>query len=84
MGGDGWFVITGESPRIFRGLHLLKVMIWGDEPMTHSDMISEGVQLMLDASRIQIVNLLGEIEDDTEFEDRIRIKIVCDIFDNAS
>jgi len=59
------------------------VMVQGDEPMTHPDMISEAVQPMLDDSSIQVVNLLGEIKDSTEFEDRNCIKVVCDINNNA-
>jgi len=59
------------------------VMVQGDEPMTHPDMISEAVQLMLDDPSIQVVNLLGEIKDSAEFEDRNCIKVVCDIYSNA-
>jgi len=59
------------------------VMVQGDEPMTHPDMIQEAVQPMLDDSSIQVVNLLGEIKDAAEFEDRNCIKVVCDIHSNA-
>ena len=59
------------------------VMVQGDEPMTHPDMIAEAVQPMLDDSSIQVVNLLGEIKDTTEFEDRNCIKVVCDKNSNA-
>ena len=59
------------------------VMVQGDEPMTHPDMISEAVQPMLDDASIQVVNLLGEIKDAAEFEDPNCIKVVCDIFGNA-
>jgi len=59
------------------------VMVQGDEPMTHPDMISEAVQPMLDNSNVQVVNLLGEIKDIEEFEDRNCIKVVCDIHANA-
>lgn len=59
------------------------VMVQGDEPMTHPDMIAEAVQPMLDDSDIQVVNLLGEIKDIAEFEDRNCIKVVCDIHGNA-
>jgi len=59
------------------------VMVQGDEPMTHPDMIVEAVQPMLDDSSIQVVNLLGEIKDSSEFEDRNCIKVVCDIYSNA-
>lgn len=59
------------------------VMVQGDEPMTHPDMINEAVQPMLDDSSIKVVNLLGSIEDTTEFEDRNCIKVVCDVNNNA-
>ena len=59
------------------------VMVQGDEPMTHPDMIAEAVQPMLDDPTIQVVNLLGEIKDVAEFEDRNCIKVVCDLERNA-
>ena len=59
------------------------VMVQGDEPMTHPDMIAEAVQPMLDDPGIQVVNLLGRIKDVTEFEDRNCIKVVCDLESNA-
>ena len=59
------------------------VMVQGDEPMTHPDMIAEAVQPLLDQSDVQVVNLLGKIKSDTEFEDRNCIKVVCDLESNA-
>jgi 3-deoxy-manno-octulosonate cytidylyltransferase (CMP-KDO synthetase) len=59
------------------------VMVQGDEPMTHPDMITEAIQPMLDDPSIQVVNLLGEIKDIAEFEDRNCIKVVCDLKLNA-
>jgi 3-deoxy-manno-octulosonate cytidylyltransferase (CMP-KDO synthetase) len=59
------------------------VMVQGDEPMIHPDMIAEAVQPMLDDPTIQVVNLLGEIKDVAEFEDRNCIKVVCDLERNA-
>lgn len=59
------------------------VMVQGDEPMTHPDMIAEAVQPMLNDESIQVVNLLGEIKDAAEFEDRNCIKVVCDLQLNA-
>lgn len=55
------------------------VMVQGDEPMTHPDMISEAVQPMIDDPAIRVVNLLGQIKDAAEFEDRNCIKVVCDL-----
>jgi 3-deoxy-manno-octulosonate cytidylyltransferase (CMP-KDO synthetase) len=59
------------------------VMVQGDEPMTHPDMISEAVTPMLADPTLLVVNLLGEIESVTEFEDRNCIKVVCDLQRNA-
>jgi len=59
------------------------VMVQGDEPMTHPDMIAEAVQPLLDYPEVRVVNLLGEIKDTSEFEDRNCIKVVCDLKSNA-
>ena len=59
------------------------VMVQGDEPMIHPDMITEAVTPMLNNPKILITNLLGKIENKEEFEDRNCIKIVCDLNSNA-
>jgi 3-deoxy-manno-octulosonate cytidylyltransferase (CMP-KDO synthetase) len=59
------------------------VMVQGDEPLTHPDMIAEAVQPMLDDPSVQVVNLLAPIADAEEFEDRNCIKVVCDLNLNA-
>ena len=59
------------------------VMVQGDEPMTHPDMIGEAVQPLLDDPEVQVVNLLGRINNAAEFEDRNCIKVVCDLKLNA-
>lgn len=59
------------------------VMVQGDEPMTHPNMIAEAVQPMLDHPDVQVINLLGKIKDLSEFEDRNCIKVVCDLESNA-
>lgn len=59
------------------------VMVQGDEPMTHPDMIAEAVKPMIDDPSIQLVNLLGKISSIEEFEDRNCIKVVCDLNLNA-
>lgn len=59
------------------------VMVQGDEPMMHPDMIAEAIQPMLDDPSVQVVNLLGQISDIAEFEDRNCIKVVCDLGLNA-
>lgn len=59
------------------------VMVQGDEPMIHPDMITEAVNPMLGDPKILVVNLLGKIESTAEFEDRNCIKVVCDLLGNA-
>ena len=59
------------------------VMVQGDEPMTHPDMITEAVTPMLDNQEILVTNLLGNIESTEEFEDRNCIKVVCDLNSDA-
>ena len=59
------------------------VMVQGDEPMVHPDMITEAVVPMLNNQDILVVNLLGDIETIDEFEDRNCIKVVCDQNNNA-
>jgi 3-deoxy-manno-octulosonate cytidylyltransferase (CMP-KDO synthetase) len=59
------------------------VMVQGDEPMTHPDMITEAVTPMLNDPKILVTNLLGNIQTTEEFEDRNCIKVVCDQQSNA-
>jgi 3-deoxy-manno-octulosonate cytidylyltransferase (CMP-KDO synthetase) len=59
------------------------VMVQGDEPMTHPEMISEAVNPMLTDPTIQITNLLGQIIEVSDFEDRNCIKVVCDLNSDA-
>ena len=59
------------------------VMVQGDEPMTHPEMIVEATTPMLNDSDILVTNLLGDIETIEEFEDRNCIKVVCDQQSNA-
>ena len=59
------------------------VMVQGDEPMTHPDMIKEAVTPMLDDAGIKVVNLIAQIKTNKEFEDRNCIKVVTDLEGNA-
>lgn len=59
------------------------VMVQGDEPMVHPDMIEEAVGPLLVDPGVQVTNLLGTIESVEEFEDRNCIKVVCDLKGNA-
>ena len=51
------------------------VMVQGDEPMRHPDMIAEAINPMLKSKEIIITNLMGDIRSDDEFEDRNCIKL---------
>ncbi len=46
------------------------VMVQGDEPMTHPNMIDEAVQPMLSDSSILVTNLVSKIESEEDFNDR--------------
>jgi len=59
------------------------VMVQGDEPMIHPNMIAEAVQPMLRDPDIKVVNLLGKIENIADFDDRNCVKVVCDLQYNA-
>lgn len=59
------------------------VMVQGDEPLTHPKMISESLKPFMIDSKIKVVNLLGEIKNNKEFEDKNCVKVVCDIDLNA-
>jgi 3-deoxy-manno-octulosonate cytidylyltransferase (CMP-KDO synthetase) len=59
------------------------VMVQGDEPMTHPNMIAEAVKPMIEDPSVQVTNLLGHIKSSAEFEDRNCIKVVCDLNGNA-
>jgi len=59
------------------------VMVQGDEPMIHPAMISEAVQPMISDRAIKVVNLMGRIKTNSEFEDNNCIKVVVDLDGNA-
>ena len=59
------------------------VMVQGDEPMVHPDMLSQALQPLIDNTNILITNLLGSIKNDKEFQDNNTIKVVCDKNYNA-
>ena len=59
------------------------IMIQGDEPLVNSSMINEALKPMIDDHSIKVVNLLGEIKDEDEFNDPNCIKVVCDLNMNA-
>jgi len=61
----------------------IMVMVQGDEPLVHPDMIDEAIKPMLKDDSIYITNLVGDIESIEEFEDPNEVKVVMDIYWNA-
>ena len=59
------------------------VMVQGDEPMTHPEMVTQALSPMLTNTSIKVVNLVADIASQEEFEDRNCIKVVLDCSDNA-
>jgi 3-deoxy-manno-octulosonate cytidylyltransferase (CMP-KDO synthetase) len=59
------------------------VMIQGDEPMIHSDMIDEAVAPMLENSEINVINLMSQILNEADIQDRNCIKVVFDFNNDA-
>lgn len=59
------------------------VMIQGDEPMTHPDMIEEALSALLEDDNVKVSNLIAEITSEEEFQDENCIKVVCDLSSNA-
>ena len=59
------------------------VMVQGDEPMIHPEMIRESLRPLLANPSVNVVNLLGQITIQKEFEDRNCIKVVCDLNSDA-
>ena len=54
------------------------VMVQGDEPMDTPQMIHDALTPMLEDSKIDVVNLMGEIKTSDEFEDPNTVKVVVD------
>jgi 3-deoxy-manno-octulosonate cytidylyltransferase (CMP-KDO synthetase) len=61
--------MTGEKVDVM-------VMVQGDEPLTHPEMINEAVAPMLEDSSILITNLVADIDTIEEFEDPNEVKVV--------
>lgn len=94
----GRAVMTGAhheraSDRCAEGLEIVEredgvrfdivVMVQGDEPLVHPEMITEAIEPLLRDPAVLISNLLGAIDGDLEFEDRNCIKVVIDRYSNA-
>ena len=56
----------------------IMVLVQGDEPLTHPNMIDEAVNPMLEDSSIKITNLAGEITSKFDYENPNEVKAVMD------
>lgn len=54
------------------------VMVQGDEPMVHPNMINDAVKPMIKNKRINVVNLISNIDNDKDFKNPNFIKVVHD------
>jgi len=59
------------------------IMIQGDEPMDHPEMIDDALEPMLSDKTIDIVNLMTDVRSEEEFTDRNTVKVVIDQFSDA-
>lgn len=59
------------------------VMVQGDEPMVRPQMIADAVQPLLDDPKVNVVNLMAEMDSISEFEDPNEVKVVVDEFNDA-
>lgn len=78
---------TRASDRVAEAMTNLRadvvVMVQGDEPMIHPDMVGESIAPMLQDSSIQCVNLAKRIKDNEEYMDPNTIKVVMDLQGDA-
>ena len=59
------------------------VMVQGDEPMINHKMIDESLKPMLKNKKINITNLMSDIKNKKDYEDKNFIKLVHDKFNRA-
>ena len=55
------------------------VMIQGDEPMLHPEMIDESLEPILNDPKINVVNLMSPLKNQIEHEDPNEVKVVTDL-----
>ncbi len=55
------------------------VMIQGDEPMLHPEMINEAIGPLLDDASISVVNLMASLKSRQEHDDPHEVKVVVDL-----
>ena len=58
-------------------------MIQGDEPLVQPDKIEKAIDELAGDGSLNIVNLMGRIDSEEEFEDQNEVKVVTDLNNNA-
>ena len=61
----------------------LMVLVQGDEPLVHPIMIEQSISPMINNKSIPITNLVANIENEEDFENKNEIKVVLDKNNNA-
>ncbi len=61
----------------------LIVMVQGDEPMTHPEMIDTAVTPFEDDLQLSCVNLVKRIDNESDFHNPNTIKVIINCYDNA-
>jgi 3-deoxy-manno-octulosonate cytidylyltransferase (CMP-KDO synthetase) len=59
------------------------VMIQGDEPMLHPEMIDKALEPMLNSQEVNVANLMTDLQTIEEENDPNEVKVVVDRFNNA-
>jgi len=59
------------------------VVVQGDEPLTFPQMIDEAIEPMLKDERLNITNLVADMDTEEEFNNPNEVKVVMDINNNA-
>ena len=61
----------------------IMVVVQGDEPLTFPQMIDEAIEPMLKDERLNITNLVADMDTEEEFNNPNEVKVVMDINNNA-
>ena len=59
------------------------VMVQGDEPMIHPEMIDQSIRPFMEDESINILNLMAPLGSEKEHQDLNEVKVVCDLNSNA-
>ena len=59
------------------------VMIQGDEPMVHPEIIDQAIQVLINDENKNVVNLMADLTSEAEFEDPNEVKVVVNLAQEA-